>query len=41
MSSATMGFNQQKEKPDENIVTKVFKKIIKPHKKEVKLQKDQ
>jgi hypothetical protein len=30
-----MGFDQKKEKPNENIVTKVFRKIIKPHKKNV------
>ena len=41
MSSAMMGLNQQKEKPDKNIVVKLFNKIIKPHKKEVKLKKDQ
>jgi len=35
MSSAMMGLEQQKEKPDENIVTDFLKKIIKPHKKTV------
>jgi hypothetical protein len=35
MSSAMMGFDQKKEKPDDGIVTKVLKKLIKPHKKEV------
>lgn len=39
MSSAMMGLNQEKEKPNENIVTKVFKKIIKPHDKEVVVDK--
>jgi hypothetical protein len=33
MSSAMMGLDQQKEKPNENVVIKLFKKIIKPHKK--------
>jgi len=36
MSSAMMGFNQEKEKPNENIMTKIFRKIIKPHKQTVK-----
>jgi hypothetical protein len=33
MSSAMMGLDQQKEKPNENVVIKLFKKIIKPNKK--------
>ncbi|WP_342645906.1 hypothetical protein [Mucilaginibacter sp. CSA2-8R] len=41
MSSAMMGFNQHKQKPNKNIVTKLLSKIIKPHKKGVKIQKDQ
>jgi hypothetical protein len=40
MSSAMMGFNQEKEKPNENIVTKLFRKIIKPHKATVKKKND-
>jgi hypothetical protein len=32
MTSATMGFDQKKEKPDGNIVMKLMRKIIKPHK---------
>ena len=35
MSSAMMGLNQKKEKPNENVVIKLFNKIIKPHKKTV------
>lgn len=35
MSSAMMGLDQKKEKPDENVVTKLINKIIKPHKKTV------
>jgi len=35
MSSAMMGLDQKKEKPNENVVTKLFNKIIKPHKKTV------
>jgi hypothetical protein len=32
MSSATMGFNQKKEKPNENILIKAIKTIVKPQK---------
>lgn len=35
MSSAMMGFNQEKEKPNDNGVIKVLKKIIKPHQQTV------
>jgi hypothetical protein len=35
MSSAMMGLDQKKEKPNENVVTKLLNKIIKPHKNTV------
>lgn len=35
MSSAMMGLDQKKEKPNENVVIKLFNKVIKPHKKTV------
>jgi hypothetical protein len=41
MSSAMMGFNQNKEKPNENVIIKVFKNIIKPHKQTVERNKQQ
>jgi hypothetical protein len=39
MSSAMMGFDQEKEKPNENVVIKMFNKIIKPHKKTIEKSK--
>lgn len=41
MSSAMMGFDQHKDKPDENVVIKVIKKVFKPLQKKKRLKKDQ
>jgi hypothetical protein len=40
MSSAVMGIDQQKEKPDENPVIQVIKKVLKPMKDQKQLEKD-
>jgi hypothetical protein len=40
MSSAMMGIDQQKDKPDENVVIKVIKKVFKPLQRKKQLKKD-
>jgi len=40
MSSAVMGIDQHKSKPDENIAIKVIKKVFKPLQRKKQLKKD-
>jgi hypothetical protein len=40
MSSALMGIDQHKDKPDENVVIKVIKKVFKPLQRKKQLKKD-